>query len=221
MQATAKLPFEVTGRVIGEGAAAAESQAVFTRWLEGLKKEARNNLESGESIRIAWTNRYKIPRYPRYDQYTPEEVLVELWEQYYFEHPDSVEMHGIIKRRNAQTGYSYYRTGDPLLDQFEEAFGRGECPDMSVLNNGGGGVDIFREPVFVHTERGPGFKPGQPVAPQQGLEGVQETKDGAKLTAGGAKVHHTDFSSDDWLKAKLDDDVALRALADKLGGSGG
>lgn len=216
----AKLPFELKGRTIRSNGQA-KAEAVFNSWLDGLKAQARENLKSSESIRIAWTARFKIPRHPSYDDYTPEEVLLELWEQFYFENPESVELQGIHRRRNAQTGYVYYATGDPLLDELEEAFGRGERPDLSTLNGPGGGRDVFREPVFVHSERGPGFKAGQPIAPQSGLQGVQESADGAKITAGGAKVHHTDFTSDDWLKAKLEDDVALKAFAEQFGGKGG
>lgn len=218
----AKLPFKSSPRIIGSARdRQVDVDALFVRWQEGIKEQARTNIATSESVRIAWTSRFKVPRYPRFADYTPEEALLELWEQFYFENPDNIEMQGISKRRNPQTGYTYYVTGDPLLDELEEAFGRGENPDMSVLDDGGRGADIFREPVFMHSEKGPGFKPGQPVAPQQGLSGVQEMADGAKITAGGAKVTHTDFSSDDWLKAKLDEDGSLKALAGKLGGSGG
>jgi hypothetical protein len=216
MQLSAKQPFRsLNPQVLGDSAAA-DAERAFNLWLEGLKRQAKANLSSAESVRIAWQARFKQPRYSSFGDYTPEEVMLELWEQFYFENPESVELHGLYKRRNAKTGYSYYVTGDPVLDQLEEAFGRGERPDLSVLDGPGGGRDIFREPVFMHTEKGPGFKPGVPVAPQQGLQGVQETQEGAKITAGGAKVSHTDFSSDAWLKAGLEDDLALKALAAKL-----
>lgn len=197
------------------------AEAGFNHWTESIKRQARSNLDSSEAVRIAWVNRFKIPRYPSFDNYTPEEALLELWEQYFFEHPDSLEMKGILKRKNAQTGYAYYVTGDPVLDAIEAAFGRGENPDLSVLNTKKGGRDVFREPVFVHTEKGSGFEPGMPVVPQQGLKGVQTAPDGAKITAGGAQVHHTDFSSDELVKAMLAEDTAFKALAAKLGGKGG
>lgn len=212
------LPFKVAPVVFRPAAEVATADRAFNGWLEGIKRQARDNLESGESTRIAWSVRFKTPRYPSVDDYTLEELLLELWEQFYFETPDSVELKGITKRRNPQTGYTYYVTGDPLLDQFEEAFGRGERPDMSILDGPGGGPDVFREPVFVHDKAGPGFAPGQAFAPEQGLQGVRETADGAKITAGGAKVTHTDFSNDDWIKAKLGDDDVLKALASKLSG---
>lgn len=221
MQLAAKQPFSLNPKSIAPDGAQ-EAEAAFGRWLEGIKSQARENLKTGESIRVAWVNRFKVPRYQSPDAYTPEEILLELWEQFYFENPENIEMKGIQKRRNAKTGFSYYVTGDPLLDAMEEAFGRGEKPDMSILDGNGGGRDVFREPVFVHSEQVVGgVRAGTPVAPQMGLQGVQEMPDGAKITAGGAKVHHTDFSSDDWLKHKLDDDEALKALAAKLGGSSG
>lgn len=216
MQLAAKLPFKAAPKVLGQRPAAQDD--IFTLWLEGLKRQAKENLASGESVRIAWQARFKIPRYPSFDLYTPEEALLELWEQHYYEHPDSVELSGVYKRRNAQTGYAYYATGDSLLDKIEEAFGRGETPDLSVFD-GKGGRDIFREAVFVHDKKGPGFKTGQAVAPESGLQGVQERADGAKITAGGAVVSHTDFSSDEWLKKALEDDTALKAFADKIKGA--
>lgn len=218
MRPAPRVPFRNLRALTIRSTGSVEAEEAYARWLDGIKKLARDNLASAESVRIAWTSRFKVPRYPSFADYTPEEALLELWEQYYFENPDNIEMKGITKRRNATTGYSYYVTGDPLLDQLEEAFGRGERPDMSVLDGPGGGKDIFREPVFVHTEKGPGFSSGQPAVPQIGLQGVQDAPGGAKITASGAKVHHTDFSSDDWLKSKLEDDVALKALAGKLGG---
>lgn len=216
MASRGKTPFELKGAVLPPPARAERPD--HDPALEAIKKLARDNLETEELVRIAWTNRFKVPRYPSFDHYTPEEALLELWEQHFYENPNAVDFAGIHKRKNRATGISYYVTGDPVLDELEAAFGRGERPDMSVLNGKGGGRDVFRAPVFTHSQRGPGFEAGQAVAPHSGLQGVQEGPDGAKITAGGAKVTHTDFTSDDWLKASLEEDSGLKAFADLLKG---
>lgn len=205
-----RVPFKPRGLTL-RSTGAAQAEAAFSLWFEGIRAQARANLESGDVVRIAWTNRFKIPRYPSFAAYTPEEALLEIWEQHYFENPDSLELKGIVKRKNPQTGATYYVTGDPVIDALEEAFGRNEVPDLSVLTPASRGQDIFRAPVFQHSE---GSLAGHTVSAEMGLQGVQETPDGAKMTAGGAKVHHTDFSSDAWLKAHLDEDLAAKALGE-------
>jgi len=189
-------------------------------WVDSLKKQARDNLNKDfEYLRISWTSKFKIPRYQSFNDYTPEEIILETWEQFYFEHPDSLELKGINKKKNTKTGYTYYSTGDALLDQFEEAFGRGETPDLSALNNSETGKDIFREPVFTHTEHvvGGDARPGDVVIPRKGFEGVQENEKGEKITVAGAKIQHEDYSSEEWLKKALQEDPGLKAIADKIG----
>ena len=189
------------------------------KWVSELKKQARDNLGlNTEYMRISWSNRYKIPRHTVFGDYTPEELVLESWEQYYFETPNSLDLKGIHQKVNAKTGLKYYQTGDPVIDAFEEAFSRGETPDMSSLNQYKGGQDIFRSPVFHHTQKTPyGANPGDTVTPRKGLQGVQETASGDKITVAGAKVEHDDYSSDAWVKQALEDDPALRALSEKIG----
>lgn len=203
-----RLPFKVEPRSLGVQATDASA------WIEDIKRAARANLNSPESLRIAWQNRFRVPSHPRFEDYTPEEAALEMWEQHFYENPDAVEMQGVYKRRDPRTGYVYYVTGDPLIDAYEAAFARGEIPDMSELSKVRPGRDIFREPVFVHKQAGKGFKAGDVIVPRVGPQGMQTTPSGETM-AGGAKVTHTDFTSDAWLKKALESDTALKALAGK------
>lgn len=186
-------------------------------WLEEIKRQAKDNVQNGyESVRVAWSARWKKPRYERFEQYTPEEALLELWEQFYYENPKNVELAGIYKRTNAQTGYAYYKTGDPMLDALEEAFGRGECPDLSVLNCPEG-KDIWRERIFEHDKKNICTPEGAVVPARVGFQGVRKTKDGEKINeVTGAKIKGTDFTNDEWLK-DFEEDEFLKQLAAKQG----
>jgi len=191
-------------------------------WLVEIKKKARENLELGsEQIRIAWTHRFQRPRYDSFDEYTPEEITLEMWEQWYYEHPESLEIKGIFKKRNSSTGYSYYETGDPLIDSLEQAFGRGETPDLEeVFGHIQGGKDIFRDAVFEHDQSSgvQGFQAGEKVAPRSGYEGVQENEKGEMVAVDGTKVSHDDYSSDEWVASALKEDPILKAFEEKLRG---
>lgn len=193
-------PFPVRVRSFGE------VRADQTAWMEGLKERARENLRSADALRIAWQHRFGVPAHPRFEDYTPEEIVLEMWEQHYFENPDSIELRGVSRRRDPKTGFVYYVTGDPLIDSYERAFARGEVPDMGELSAVKPGRDIFRAPVFVGRD-------GSPVAAQTGLQGVREGAGGETIAAG-AKVSHTDFRSDEWLGKALAEDTALKALAE-------
>jgi len=203
----ARLPFSKPDTSEEDGAA----------WLESIKRQARENVQGGySSVRVAWQHRWKKPRYDRFDDYTPEEAALELWEQFYFENPKSVELAGIFKRKNPKTGLTYYRTGDPELDQLEEAFGRGEFPDMDVLACPDG-ADIWRRPVFVHDKKNIAAPEGSTVAPVVGFQGVKENEKGEKINpVTGGKIHGTDFTSDDWLK-NFEEDEFLKKFATKQG----
>lgn len=198
-----------------------DGPSIADLWLEEIKKQARANLDNGyEYLRISWHQRWNKPKYDKFEDYTPEEAVIETWEQYYLSNPDSIELKGIYKRKNKKTGYSYYVTGDPLLDKMEEAFGRGETPDLRILDRKGG-KDIFRAPVFTHTENVVGGRGsiGDTFAPRSGGQGVQINKEGDKISASGSKIKHDDYkNSDDWIKDMLKDDPGLAAIAEKLNG---
>lgn len=209
------LPFKVEARLpFTKGNDESIEQKAITRqqlWLEQIKRQARENLNiETEYLRISWVNRYKIPMHKDFGDYTPEEMLLEAWEQFYYEHPDHLEMKNIFKRKNPKTGYAYYKTGDPVLDELEEAFGRGETPDLSIIDVAPG-PDIFRSAVFQSND-------GRVIRPRTGLQGVQENEKGEKITVAGAKVEHENFqSSDDWVKEMLKGDPTLQMLAEKTG----
>jgi hypothetical protein len=195
----------------------AEADNESELYLEDIKRQARENVQHGyESIRVAWSYRWKKPKYDRFELYTPEEAILELWEQYYYENPKNVELAGLYKRHNPATGYAYYKTGDPELDKLEEEFGKGNCPDLSVLECPEG-VDIWRQPVFVHDQHNIAQPEGAVVSARTGFAGVQKTAQGEKInTANGAKIDGTDFTNDEWLK-EFEEDEFLKRLADKQG----
>ena len=180
-------------------------------WLEDIKKQARDNLDRDvERLRISWTNRYNRPRHDRYEDYTMEEILLETWEQHYFENPNSLELKGISKKVNPRTKYSYYVTGDPVIDGLEQEFAEGRTPDLEkAFGHIKNGPDIFRSPIF----QGRG---GQPVVPIQRPEVVKKNEKGEKITEAGTRVEHDDFRSDQWVRDALDDDPVLKAMAAKL-----
>lgn len=189
-------------------------------YIEGIKSQARDNINNSyEYMRIAWQSKYQRPRYEKWDDYTPEEMILEAWEQWYLDNPDALELKGIIKKKNPKTGYTYYSTGDPLIDELEKAFSRGETPDLiSAFGHIKGGKDIFRSPVFVHSENTVrGNSIGEAEAPRKGYEGVQENRKGEKIDVAGAKVKHDDFTSDEWIKDALNEDPVLKAMQEKLG----
>ncbi|MGZ3772941.1 MAG: hypothetical protein ACXVCN_04490, partial [Bdellovibrio sp.] len=139
-----KLPFEpITVNPFEKSEPEETLEVRQTRWLEGIKAQARRNVKYGlESIRVAWTHEFKKPKYDRFEDYTPEEAVLELWEQHYYKNPNSLEMQGLQKLTSARTGQKYYKTGDATLDAMEEAFARGETPDLSKLDVDDG-EDIF------------------------------------------------------------------------------
>lgn len=180
-------------------------------WVDGIKAMARENVnDGGEYLRIAWQNRFNRPRYEHFDKYLPEEMILELWEQYYFEHPDDVSLKGVVKKTNAETGYAYYETGDPFIDELERQFGEGGCPDLNAAFEGkihGKAPSIFRAPVFYDEEM-------QPYVPFPSHK-VTTTQKGDKIDqATGDKVEVTDFKNENW---NAEDDPILAAFAKKLG----
>lgn len=147
-----------------------------------------------------------------WDKYTPEEVLLETWEQYFLENPDSLAAAGINKCVDATTGFKYYKTGDPLIDRLEEAFGRGELPDLDeAFGNVKGGTDIFRSEIWQDNE-------GNAIVPNMEAPKVVTWSDkGEKINEAGNKVEIADFTSDDWLEQGLEDDPFLKGLAKQWG----
>jgi len=116
-------------------------------YADQLKKQARDNVQHPEErLRIAWQHRWKRPLYESYLDYTPEELIVELHEQYFYENPDALENQGLFKKRNPKTNLVYYETGDPTLDALEKEFGEGKVPDLQrVFGDIKDGKDIFDE----------------------------------------------------------------------------
>lgn len=143
-------------------------------------------------------------------------MLLETWEQHLFENPDSMESRGINKCVNNVTGYKYYKTGDEIIDKLEEAFARGEDPDLNAaFAHIGEGVSIFRSDLWSDPN-------GGVVIPDMTAPKVVTWSDkGEKMSEAGNKVEIADFSSDDWLKQGLEDDPILKGLAKKLGVANG
>lgn len=200
-------PQKLTHKITSEERFSAES------WLEGIKAEARDNLDNfWERARIEWTARFKKPRYDSFHQYSREELLCELWEQYYLENPESLEMKGINKRKDPQTGYTYYETGDPVIDELERSFAAGIVPDMNAAfaHTEGEAKPIWEEPVFETME-------GEKVAASGRFDHLKSAPDGKLRTAAGTSAHTTDFTSDDWLTDALNEDPVLKAMKEKLG----
>lgn len=177
-------------------------------WLLSLKKLAAQNIDDPrESLRIAWQHRWKRPLYESFEDYSLEEAIVELWEQHFYENPKAIETKGVFKKRNPKTGYAYYETGDPLIDELERLFSEGIVPDLDkAFGHIGKGEDIFRAKVFVGED-------GQPVAARRGLEGTVKTETGEHRTISGATVHHDDYTKEDWMM----DDPLLKSLKEKMG----
>lgn len=212
-----KLPFkplEVERRERKEAEELKKAEAEFTpiheAWLAEIKKIARTNLRNGfEYQRIEWVNRFKIPKYNSFEEYTREEATLESWEQYLFEHPQDLENQGISQKNNPKTGYKYYSTGDPLIDELERQFSEGKTPDL--------------EKAFGHIKNGPEFFRsyyGAKVPVAETLKNVKKDSTGAKISEAGTKIQVDDYKkSDEWLKEALEEDPVLKAMAEKLGRS--
>jgi hypothetical protein len=209
-----KLPFKLLQEERQERRDNTPSDAIRARqqaWIDALKKQARDNINSEyESLRISWTNRYKRPKYDHFDEYTLEEVVLENWEQFYFENPDHLELKGISKKINERTKNTYYVTGDPVIDALEREFSEGRVPDLqAAFGHIKNGQDIFRSPVF----KGRG---GQEIVPVQRPEVVKKNEKGEKITEAGTRVEHDNYNSDEWLKEALAGDDVLRRMAEKM-----
>lgn len=161
-------------------------------------------------MRIAWQNRFKIPRHPNFSDYTPEEMVLESWEQFLYENPKHLENTGISKKRNPKTGAAYFTCGDPVIDELERLFGEGITPNLNdYLTVKGNAPDIFRSPLFVK-------KDGEVVVPVTKPENIIVNEKGQTVTENGAKAEQVDFDKVDWDKA-MDEDPVLKQLAGKLG----
>jgi len=173
---------------------------------------ARKNLNDPyERLRISWQNKYGIPTHQRWEDYTPEEAVLEAWEQHLYENPKSLEAHGIDKAVNQETGEKYYITGDPVIDELERAFGRGEDPDLNAAFSGQDtGVDISRLPLWVDDG-------GSQHVPNTQAPRFEYNEHGEKVSDSGGKVDVANFQSDDWVKQALDDDPILKNLASRWG----
>jgi len=191
-----------------------EDQFSAEDWLEGIKHQARDNLDNfWERARIEWSARFKTPKYDRFEEYSRDELLCELWEQYYLENPDNIELKGINKKKDSRTGYTYYVTGDPVIDELERSFAAGIVPDMNKAfsyTETGDAKRIWEEPIFETND-------GEKVNASGRFDHLKKTADGKLTTPMGTSVHRTDFASDDWLNDALNDDPVLKAMKEKLG----
>lgn len=200
-----KLPFEVNRPTLFKDKRPDPPEYDTEKWLNDIKAQARANVSHGyESVRIAWTAQFNRPKYDRFEDYTPEEALLEVWEQYYFKNPDSLEMQGLSKRVHAQTRQKFYVTGDPVIDAIEEAFAKGEMPDLSVLQTQDG-ENIFKSNVF--------GKSGKLNA----AVGEQAESKSEKMEQASSKVSVDNFKSNNWISDALDDDPEMKAMFEKLG----
>lgn len=170
-----------------------ELQDKYDRWADAIKERAVTNLSNDyERLRIQWQTQFNRPRYDHFLDYTDEELIQEAWEIYFYNHPDDIRTKNVKKRYNKETGAVYYQVGDEIIDQLEEAFSRGDTPDLDA--------------AFSFVEDGPSIwsMPWFDGAP---AEIMGDESDEIKI----------DFAGEDWLKQGIDDDPVLRAMAAKLG----
>lgn len=80
-----------------------------------------------QQLRRWWTRKYQAPPTdPRYLAYTPEDLLLEFFEDYYADHPER----RVERRTHEATGAQYAVTGDPLIDKWEREIAEGREPDL-------------------------------------------------------------------------------------------
>lgn len=183
--------------------------ARHNQWLDALKDIARHNAQDDfQRLRIAWQIRFGVPRHSHFDDYAPEELIVEMWEIYYFENPNDLALKGIHKKVNPKTGYSYYETGDPIIDALEKQFSTGETPDLAEAFAGiKHGPSIWKAAAFTD-------KDGNTISAQRSASVQPEAKT-EKMPD--ATSHSTDFTSDAWLKDAFAEDATLKAMAERMG----
>lgn len=193
---TIKLPFDVLKiSLFGvlekrEADELAFEKDIFEAWIFNIKKQARENLNNpGQSLRINWQARWKKPMHESFDDYTAEEAVLEAWEQYYLETPDNLELKGLLKKTNIETGFAYFETGDKLIDDLEIEFSKGLTPNLSE--------------AFIGIAEGPGQSIFQAFEPTKHV--IKSNPDTKRL--------HTDFKSDSW----IEEDQFLKEFASKMG----
>jgi len=190
-----------------------KSEYSFDDWIEGVKLQARKNLEDfWERSRIEWCSRFKIPKYDKFEKYSREELLCELYEQFYLDNPDNLELKGVHKKVDAETGLSYYVTGDAVIDEMERTFAKGVVPDMDDVfgRRMEEAKRIWDEPIFETEE-------GTKISASILQDGAPKDGSGKFVTQAGTSAHKTDFSSDDWLEDALKDDPVIKAMKENMG----
>ena len=76
-------------------------------------------------LRRWWTRKYSLPATSdEYLRYTPEELLVEFFEDYFEAHPDRQ----VRQETHEGTGQRYFVTGDPVIDRWEREIAEGREP---------------------------------------------------------------------------------------------
>lgn len=186
----------------------------YLSYVDQIKKQARYNLNTDAGyLRIAWVHKYKRPLHDHYLDYTDEQMLLESWEQFYFENPDHLDVKGIEKKKSTK-GLDYYQCGDPVIDKLEQAFANGETPDLAeAFKDLKKGKDIFRERLFEHEH---GEKSGMKIAPKGDIisEKIGEHEEGNEV------ISHDDYSSEDFLKQAAIEDPILKDFMTKAGLNG-
>jgi len=80
-------------------------------------------------LRRWWARKYRLPpTSDEYLRYTPEELLVEFFEDYFESQPDQQLRRGVDER----SGQTYFVTGDPDIDQWEREVAAGHEPDYDA-----------------------------------------------------------------------------------------
>jgi hypothetical protein len=181
-------------------------------WFDDIKQQARDNLNNfWERARIEWSARFNLPKYDKFEKYSREELLCELWEHFYLENPEHLDLKGMFKKVDEDTGYTYYVTGDPLIDELERSFGKGVVPDLNeAFKDDSKAKLIWEEPVFEDEE-------GNKLSASGRLDNAPENKSGKFITRAGTQAHKTDFTSDDWLDEALKEDPVIKSMKEKLG----
>lgn len=99
--------------------------------IEEAKRIARDNLTGKSSwqkfLERWWRKRYQqSTKSVEFGQYTWFELLIEFYEDFFEEHP--IEL---LKARKDKDGNIQFKTGDALIDYWEEQIAKGQVPDLT------------------------------------------------------------------------------------------
>lgn len=92
-----------------------------------LRQEAKHRLHTN-FVRRWWCKKYNLPSTdPRFQDYTPEDLLIEFYEDMYERKPN-LQLPGDEEAALA-TEPVFEETGDPLIDEIEKRLAKGENVD--------------------------------------------------------------------------------------------